>query len=46
MTASEKIKTINNKIKKNKTEYNLDRQTVKFSAMSLQYLSKYEFVTG
>ena len=28
MTVSEKIKTIDNKMEQNKTQYNLDRQTV------------------
>ena len=32
MTASEKIKTINDKIKQDKAKYNLDRQTAKKSA--------------
>ena len=30
---SEEIKTINNKIKQNKAQYNLDRQTAKISAL-------------
>ena len=33
MSISEKIKTINNKIEGNKTEYNLDRKTAKISAL-------------
>ena len=33
MSISEKIKTINNKIEENKTEYNLDRKTAKISAL-------------
>ena len=31
MTVSEKIKTIDNKIGQNKTQYNLDRQPTKIS---------------
>ena len=34
MTVSEKIKTIDNKIKRNKAQYDLDRQTAKISALS------------
>ena len=31
---SEKIKAVNNKIEQNETQYNLDRQTAKISALS------------
>ena len=34
MSFSEKIKAINNKIKQNKAQHNLDRQTAKISAFS------------
>ena len=34
MSISEKIKTVNNKIQQKKAQYNLDRQTVKISALS------------
>ena len=33
MTIREKIKTINNKNKKNKAQYDLDKQTAKISAL-------------
>ena len=46
MSISEKIKAINNKIEQNKIQYNLDRQTVKISALSSGNVSKYEFSTG
>ena len=46
MSVSEKIKTINNKSKQNKAQYNLDRQTAKISALSAGNVSKYEFLTG
>ena len=46
MGVSEKIKTINNKSKQNKAQYNLDRQTAKISALSAGNVSKYEFLTG
>ena len=45
MTVSEKIKTINNKIEQNKAQYDLDRQTAKISDLSLENVSKYEFLT-
>ena len=46
MTVSENIKTVNNKIEQNKAQCNLDRQTVKISALSSANVSKYEFLTG
>ena len=46
MTISEKIKTIDNKIKQNKAQYDLDRQTAKISALLSKHLSKYEFLTA
>ena len=42
MTITEKIKTNDKKIKQNKTQYNLDRQTAKTSALSLGSVTKYE----
>ena len=41
----QKIKTIDNKIKQNKAQYNLDRQAAKISALSSGNVSKYEFLT-
>ena len=46
MSISEKIKGINKKIKQNKAQYNLDRQTAVISALSPINVSKYEFLTG
>ena len=46
MSISEKIKTINNKIDKNKAQYNLDIQTAQISTLSSGYVSKYEILTG
>ena len=46
MRISENITTIDNKIEKTKTQYNLDRQTAKISALSSGNVSKYEFLTG
>ena len=42
---NQKIKTIDNKIKQNKAQYNLNRQTTKISALSSGNVSKYEFLT-
>ena len=46
MTVREKIKTIDKKIKQNKAQYDLDRQTAKIFALSSRNVSKYEFLTG
>ena len=43
MRISEKIKRINNKIKKMKAQYHLDRQTAKIFALSSTNVSKFEF---
>ena len=42
MSIGEKI----SKIERNKAQYDLDRQAVKISALSLGNFSKYEFLTG
>ena len=46
MSFSEKIKTIDNNIERNRTQYSLDRKTAKISALSSGNVSKYEFLTG
>ena len=46
MSISKKIKATNNKIEQNKAQFNLDRQTVKISALSSGNVSKREFLTG
>ena len=46
MSISKKIKAINSKIEKNKSQYDLDRQTAKVSALSSGNVSKYDFLTG
>ena len=43
---SGKIKAINNRIEQNKAQYDLDRQTAKFSALSSGNVCKYQFLTG
>ena len=44
MSINEKIKAINNKTKKNKAQYNLDRHNAKFFALSSGNVSNYEFL--
>ena len=46
MRISEKIKIVDNKIKQNKAQYNLEKQTAKISALSSLNFSKYEFLTS
>ena len=46
MSISEKIKAINNKIRKKKAQYNLQRQTATISALSSANVSKHEILTG
>ena len=46
MTVIKKIKTMDNQIEQNKAQYDLDRQTAKFSASSSGDVSKYEFLTS
>ena len=41
-----KNKTINNKIRKNKAQYDLDIQTATISALSSGNVSKNEFLSG
>ena len=44
MAITEKIKTIDNKIKQNKVQYDLDRETAEMSALSSGNVSEYEFL--
>ena len=46
MITTEKINIIDNKIKLNKAQYDLDKQTAKISALLSRNVSKYEFLTG
>ena len=46
MTLTEQFKILNDKIKANKTQYDLDRETAKISALSSSELEKYEYLTG
>ena len=44
MAASEKVKTIDNKIEQNTAQNNLERQTAKILALSSGHLGKYELL--
>ena len=46
MTLTEQVKILDDKIKVNKTQYDLDRKAAKISALSTGELEKYEFLTG
>ena len=46
MTVTDQLKIIENKIKANQAQYDLDRLTVKMSAYSSGDLRKYEYMTG
>ena len=45
MIKSDKIKIINNKIKANNAQYNINRLNAEMSAFSEDDLDKYEFLT-
>ena len=46
MTLSEQVKILDDKIKANNAQYNLDREAAKLSALSSGELEKYEYLTG
>ena len=46
MILTEQVKILDDKIKANKAQYALDKQTAKISALSSGELEKYEFLTG
>ena len=46
MTVTEQIKILNRKIKQNESQYHLDRETAKISALSSNNLDKYQLLTG
>ena len=46
MTLTEKVKILDDKIKGNKAQYDLDREATKISALSSGELEKYEYLTG
>ena len=46
MTIIEKIKILDNKIRSNQFQYDLDRQNVEIFALNSGELDKYEYLTG
>ena len=46
MTVNYQVEIIDNKIKANQTQYDLDRLAAKISACSSGYFKKYEYLTG
>ena len=46
MIVTDQIKILNRKIKQNESQYNLDREAAKISALSSNNLDKYELLTG
>ena len=46
MTLTEPVKILDDKIKANKAQYDLDREAAKISALSSGELEKYEYLTG
>ena len=46
MTVTDQIKILNRKIKQNESQYDLDREAAKISALSSKNLDKYELSTG
>ena len=46
MTVTDHIKILDRKIKQNESQYDLDREAAKISALSSNNLDKYELLTG
>ena len=46
MTLTEQVKILDDKIKANKAQYELDRETAKIPALSIGKLEKYEYLTS
>ena len=46
MTVTDQIKILNRKIKQNESQYDLDKEAAKISALSSNNLDKYELLTG
>ena len=46
MTLTDELKILNDKIKTNQAQYDLDREAAKISALSSKELNKYEYLTG
>ena len=46
MTLTEQVKILDDKIKMNRAQYDLDREAAKIFALSSGELEKYEYLTG
>ena len=46
MTVTDQIKILNRQIKQNESQYDLDREAAKISALSSNNLGKYDLLTG
>ena len=46
MTKIDQLKILDNKIRENKAQYDLDREAAKISALSSGELEKYEYLSG
>ena len=46
MTLTEQVEILDDKIKANKAQYDLDREAAKIGALSSKNLEKYEYLTG
>ena len=46
MTLTEQVKVLDDKIRANKAQHELDREAAKISALSSGELEKYEYLTG
>ena len=46
MTLTEQVKILDDKIKSNKAQYDLDREAAKLSSLSSKDLEKYQYLTG
>ena len=46
MTLTDGLKILDDKIKANQAQYDLDREAAKISALSSKELDKYEYLTG
>ena len=46
MTVTDQIKILDRKIKQNESQYDLDREAAKISALSSNNLGKYDLLTG
>ena len=46
MSVKDQIKILNRKIRQNESQYDLDREVAKISALSCNNIAKYELLTG